>query len=496
VIEQNLPALPIVIPILCAPLAVLLGRKTLVWPLALLAAWSTFLVCCLLLARVLETGTIRYYLGNWAPPFGIEFRIDLLNAYVLPLVSGIGAVVMTYAPKSLAREVPESRHGHLYATYLLCLTGLLGMTITGDAFNVFVFLEISSLSMYGMVSMGPDRRALLAAFRYLILGTIGGTFFLIGVGLLYMLTGTLNMADLAERLPAVGDNRTVLAGFAFLTVGLGLKIALFPLHSWLPNAYAYAPSAVTSFLAATATKVSIYVVLRFLFTIAGVGTLIDRTVLVDLLQTLALLGIFVASTVAIFQVNIKRMLAYSSIAQVGYIVLGISFVSHTGLTGALVHVFNHALMKGGLFMTLGCVAYRTGTVDLDDLRGLGRRMPWTMMAFVLGGLGMIGVPLTAGFISKWYLVLAAIESGRAWIAVALLLSSLLAVIYIWRVVEVAYFQKPSGHPDSGTPKGEAPWQMLVPTWVMIGATLYFGIHTDLTVGVAKQAVSQLLGGVP
>ena len=453
-IEQNLPALPIVIPMLSAPLAVLLRRPAWVWPLALISAWSTFLVCCLLLNQVLETGTIAYHLGNWAPPFGIEFRIDSLNAYILPLVSGIGAVVMTYAPKSLAHEVPESRHGHLYATYLLCLTGLLGMTITGDAFNVFVFLEISSLSMYAMVSMGPDRRALMAAFR------------------------------------------TVLAGYAFLSVSLGLKIALFPLHLWLPNAYTYAPSAVTSFLAATATKVSIYMVLRFLFSIAGLGPLMNQMLLGDLLQVLALVGIFVASTVAIFQVNIKRMLAYSSIAQVGYIVLGISFASETGLTGGLVHVFNHALMKGGLFMTLGCVAYRTGTVDLDDLRGLGRRMPWTMLAFVIGGLGMIGVPLTVGFVSKWYLVLAAIESGRTYIAVALLLSSLLAVIYIWRVVEVAYFQQPAEDADGGTGIREAPWQMLVPTWVMIGATLYFGIHTNLTVGVAQKAVGLLLGGAP
>ena len=490
-IEQNLPVLPIVIPIMCAPLAVLLNRPKFVWPVALAAAWSTFGVCCLILSRVLSDGVITYHLGNWEPPFGIEFRIDTLNAYILPLVSGIGAVVMTYAPRSLAAEVPTSRHGPLYATYLLCLTGLLGMTITGDVFNVFVFLEISSLSMYAMVSMGPDRRALMAAFRYLVMGTLGGTFYLIGIGLLYMMTGTLNMADLAERLPAVGGNRTVLAGFAFLSVGLSLKIALFPLHLWLPNAYAYAPSAVTSFLAATATKVSVYMVLRFLFTIIGISVLYERFLLGDILQALGLVGIFVASTVAIFQKNVKRMLAYSSIAQIGYIVLGISFASATGLVGSLVHVFNHALMKGGLFMVLGCIAFRTGTVDLDDMKGMGRRMPWTMMAFVLGGLGMIGVPLTVGFVSKWYLVLAAFEDGSVWIAVALLLSSLLAVIYIWRVVEVAYFQKP---PEEDSERRDAPLSLLIPTWVMIGATLFFGIHTDLTVGVARRAAEFLLGG--
>ncbi|MCB0079205.1 MAG: hypothetical protein KDD73_17530, partial [Anaerolineales bacterium] len=209
----------------------------------------------------------------------------------------------------------------------------------------------------------------------------------------------------------VEGNRTVLAGFAFLSVGLALKVALFPLHFWLPNAYSYAPSVTTSFLAATATKVSIYLILRFMFTIVGVDRVFGLESVSDTFALLALLGIFIASTTAIFQPNIKRMLAYSSIAQVGYIVLGISFASVTGLTGGLVHVFNHALMKGGLFMVMGCFALRTGTTDLDDLRGLGKRMPLTAFAYVIGGLGMIGVPLTCGFVSKWYLVSAAFEQG-------------------------------------------------------------------------------------
>lgn len=489
-IEQNLPVFPIVLTILGAPICVALRRPALVWPAALLFAWGSFFACCGILTQVLESGTIRYALGNWQPPFGIEFRIDTLNAWILPLVSGIGAVVLTYSPKSLSREVPGSRHGLLYACYLLCMSGLLGMTITGDAFNVFVFLEISSLSMYALVSMGPDRRALMAAFRYLVLGTIGGTFFLIGIGLLYMDTGTLNMADLAERLPYFRENRTVLAGFAFLSVGLCLKIALFPLHLWLPNAYAYAPSAVTSFLAATATKVSIYVVLRFLYTITGVGLEFDELALSGILKSLALAGIVVASTVAIFQSDIKRMLAYSSIAQIGYIMLGVAFGSETGLTGSLVHVFNHALMKGGLFMVLGCVAFRTGTVHLDDLKGLGRRMPFTMMAYVIGGLGMIGVPLTVGFVSKWYLVLAALEEGSAWIAVVILFSSLLAVMYIWKVVEAAWFQPATADNENVR---EAPLALLIPTYVMIGATLVFGVATDWTVGIASQIARMLLG---
>jgi multicomponent Na+:H+ antiporter subunit D len=198
---------------------------------------------------------------------------------------------------------------------------------------------------------------------------------------------------------------------------------------------------------------------------------------------------FAASTVAIFQENIKRMLAYSSVAQIGYMILGISFVTATGLTAGILHLFNHAMMKGGMFLALGCVFYRIGSVRIGDMEGLARDMPWTMAAFVTGGLGLIGVPLTVGFISKWYLIQAALERGWWPIAVLVLLASLLAVIYIWRVVEAAYFKPVPAGRDAVT---EAPLSMLIPTWILIGASVYFGIHTDLTIGVARKAAMALL----
>jgi multicomponent Na+:H+ antiporter subunit D len=314
-----------------------------------------------------------------------------------------------------------------------------------------------------------------------------------------MVTGTLNMLDLAERLPPMTESRTVLAAFAFLTVGTGLKLALFPLHFWLPNAYAYAPSAVTAFLAATATKVSVYVLLRFLFTIFGAANSFELTALESLLIPLGAIAVLVCSTVAIFQTDVKRMLAYSSVAQVGYMVIGIGFASTAGLSAAIVHLFNHAMIKGGLFLALGCVVLRLGSARLESLAGLGRRMPLTMFAFVLGGLSLIGVPLTAGFISKWVLVQAAIERGNWLVAVVILAGSLLAVIYIWRVVEAAYFRpepEPGADPAPGAEIAEAPLSMLIPVWVLIGASIYFGIDTSLTLGVAERAAEFLLGGGP
>ncbi|MDA0262113.1 MAG: monovalent cation/H+ antiporter subunit D family protein, partial [Proteobacteria bacterium] len=423
----NLPALQVVVPLVAAPLCVLLHRPALVWAFATVVCWAVFAIAVALLVQVGASGTIVYELGGWAVPWGIEYRVDSINVFVLLIVSGIAALVLPYARVSVDAEIPRDKQAMFYAMMLLTITGLLGITITGDAFNVFVFLEISSLSSYALISMGRDRRALTAAYQYLVMGTIGATFILIGIGFLYMVTGTLNMLDLAERIAPQTGSGTVQAAFAFLTVGIGLKLAMFPLHLWLPNAYSYAPSAVTVLLAATATKVAVYMFLRFAFTIFGASFAFADMQVGYVLMPLALIAMFVASTVAIFQNDVKRMFAYSSVAQVGYMMLGISFATTLGLTGGIVHMFNHALMKATMFMCLGAVFVHYGSVHIDTLQGLGRKMPLTFAALVVAGLSMIGVPGTVGFISKVYLVRAALDIGWWPVAVLILLSSLLAI---------------------------------------------------------------------
>ena len=487
-IAAHLPALQIIIPLLCAPFCLLLRWNWYVYGIALVASWAAFAVSIALLKLVLAGGPISYQLGGWAPPWGIEYVVDSVNAYVLLIVSAIGALVITFGKQSVERELPIGKDGLFYTSYLLCLAGLLGVTITGDAFNIFVFLEISSLSSYILISLGRQPMALTAAYRYLVLGTIGATFYLIGVGLLYQATGTLNIADLAVRVAEVGDSRSVRASFGFMTVGLGIKLALFPLHVWLPNAYAYAPSVSSAFLAATATKVSIYVLVRVFFTIFGADYSFETMPLDVVLLPLAVTAMFVGSLVAIFQDDVKRMLAYSSVAQIGYMIVGICLASVIGLTGGLLHLFNHALMKGALFLAMGCVVYRLGSVMLDDLSGLGRRMPWTMAAFVVGGLSLIGIPLTAGFVSKWYLILGALDKDWWWLAALILLSSLLAIIYVWRIIEVAYLRAP----PEGAQRSEAPLPLLIPTWGLALANIYFGIDTRVSVGVAETAATFLM----
>ena len=489
-IALHLPALQVVIPLVSAPLAVLVRRADAAFLVVTAASWAAFATAIALWLGTGDGTTISYAIGNWPPPWGIEYRVDRLSSFILLIVSGMAAITLPYSRASIEREIPREQHYLFYALFALCLTGLLGITITGDAFNIFVFLEISSLSSYVLIALGRDRRALVASYQYLVMGTIGATFIVIGIGLLYLMTGTLNLADMAGRLAQVEETRPVLAALAFLTVGISLKLALFPLHQWLPNAYTYAPSAVTAFLAATATKVSIYVLIRFYYSVFGESLVFQTLPLPQAMLLLSLAAMFAASAVAIFQHDLKRLFAYSSVAQIGYITLGLSFDSVTGLTASIVHLFNHAVTKGALFLLIGGAVAVVGGSTLSRLSGLGRVMPLTSFGIVLGGLSLIGIPGTAGFISKWYLILAALENGQWWLAIAIVASSLLAVAYVWRFVEVAYFRAPGGDVAA---RREAPLALLVPAWILVGATLYFGLETSVTVGSAANAAAMLLG---
>lgn len=491
-ILHHVPTLVVIVPLMAAPLCVLIRHAEICWAWATLVAVTTFALSILLLQKVLDGGTLVYKLGDWEPPWGIVYRVDELGALVILIVAAIASVVLPYALRSVAREIPRERHYLAYCMFLLCLAGLIGMAVTGDAFNLFVFLEVSSLATYVLISLGSDRRGLTAALRYLILGTLGATFYVIGLGMLYMMTGSLNMTDLATLLPAVQDTGTVHAALAFIVVGFGLKLAMFPLHVWLPNAYTYAPSAVTAFVAATSTKVAVYSLIRLIFTVFGDVDPLEAYGVRGAVMALAVAGMFAGSLIAIYQDNVKRLLAYSSVAQVGYMLLGISMGNALGMAGGIVHLFNHALMKGALFMAMGCVWYVIGSVKLEDMAGLGKRMPLTAAAIVAGGFSLIGVPLTVGFISKWYLVAGAFASGWWPLAILIMLSSLLAVIYVWRVVEMMYFRNaPVGH---GNKAEEAPLSLLIPTYVLIGASFYFGIDATFTGDLAMSAANTLLGG--
>ena len=484
----QLPVLQVIVPLLCAPLCVLARHRTAAWFLFLVGAVGSLVCAALLADRVAGSGTIRYEMGGWPAPAGIEFVVSDFNTPLLLLVSLIAVVTAVHARRGVAAELDDRRGALLYTSMSLTLAGLLGLTITGDAFNAFVFLEISSLSTYALIALGGRRRAVLSSFRYLVIGTVGATFVLLGIGLAYAVTGTLNMADLATRIADINGNRALHAAVVFVVVGLAIKMAMFPVHAWLPTAYAEAPSAVSLFLSATSTKVAIYAFCRFAFTVFGTALVFRTLPMGRIGLVLASLAMLVGSAAACFQKDLKYLLAWSSVAQIGYIVAGISLATTAGVSAAYLHVINHGVTKAALFAAAGLLLMRLGTVQLDALAGLGRRMPWTFTAILVAGLGLIGVPPTSGFVSKWALVTALVESDQWFVLAAMLGSSLLALVYVGRIIEVAWFREPAGPAP-----GRSPASMVAATWFLVALSVYFGLDATLPAGLADAAAQALLG---
>lgn len=487
--SEHLPVLLVVIPLLAAPLCVLLHHRVLVAWVASGATTSSAAIAAILLLKTHEAGSISYEIGDWPAAVGIVYTVDRTSALIALLISGIAAITVPLATAQTPHIVRRA-HTHLFAAaFLLCIAGLLGLTVTGDAFNVFVFLEISSLSTYSLVSMGRHRRALTAALNYLMLGTIGGTFILIGIGLLYQVTGTLNMAAIAAAIPPNMQSRTLHVAFAFFTVGIGIKVALFPLHQWLPNAYSEAPSIVNAFLAGTATKVMYYLLLRFVFTVFGAALVFQTLRFGSLLAAISIIGMFVGALAAVFQTSLKRVLAYSSISQLGYLTLALSLGTKEGVTAGLLHSVAHGITKAALFIVVASIVAKLGNDKIVD--GLGKRMPRASLLFLIGGLGLVGVPGTVGFVSKWYLLLATIREGHWVIAAAILVSSLVAVIYLWRLVEIFYLRPTSEKLENLGPFSS--WRLIIAA-AMMALTLYFGVFSADLVQFAEAAAEQLVGG--
>jgi multicomponent Na+:H+ antiporter subunit D len=488
----QLPVIIVVCPLVISFLIFLSGwwSKRAGFPLALAALLICLVSSFVILKTVIEQGTIQYWLGGWRPPWGIEYRVDHFNAFMLVLVSSLALISAIYAKRIVESELPD-RVGLFWSLYLLLVTGLLGIILTGDMFNLFVLIEVASLTSYSLIAIGKGR-ATLASFRYLIIGTIGAIFYLIGVGYLYIMTGSLNMEDLRILLPPLYSTPAVQVAFVFILIGFGIKIALFPMHAWQPDAYTYAPSAVSIIISTAMAKTSTYALIRIIFSVFTLEFITDFLPLFDILCWIAATAIIVGSIVAMVQNNLKKMLAYSSIANVGYIVLAIGLAPFTpfGLTPALMHILNHAVIKGCMFMAACAFIYKLDLWDIRKFEGLGRKMPYTCFALILAALAMIGMPPSAGFITKWYLILAALDAKKYLFVAVIFFSTLLMIIYFWRVVEIMYIRAaPSSGETSAIPVDEAPLSMLIPTLTLgvltfvIGIGWISGLFTPLVVAI-------------
>ncbi|MBW2119162.1 MAG: monovalent cation/H+ antiporter subunit D family protein [Deltaproteobacteria bacterium] len=490
--SQHYPALLVIVPLLSALLISAAGwlNKRLCFPIAVAALSVASFSSVGLLFRVLDEKVVLYKLGGWSPPWGIAYSVDYLNGLVLVVVSVVALLNLIATQRSVEQEFSE-KIGAFYTLYILFVTGLLGIVVTGDAFNLYVLLEIASLTGYGLIAMGEDR-APLATLNYLYMGTIGACFYLLGIGYLYIVTGSLNMADISGILPSVYHSRTVLAAFIICIVGVWLKMAFFPLHAWLPNAYTYAPSAVSSLIAPLMTKVIIYVMIRLMLTVFTPKYIFSTLNVSDSVVWLAVIAIVMGAILALQQRNLKKMLTYIIVAEVGYMVGGAWLGNRAGMTGAILHIANDALMTLCVFLVVGNIVYKVKGYSFEDMKGLFRKMPFTMGAFIVGALSIIGVPPTCGFFSKWYLISGAIQAGHYGFMVALLFSSLVNVILFFRVIEIGFyepFEDHHGHGSQPVSIAEAPLTMLVPLLIVAAGLVVVGVYTgDIVEHVIEFAI--------
>ncbi len=479
---EHMSALIVIIPLLSALCITLfmVFKKNFSWHITVLALAGSTYCAIRVLFSVLKNGTQHYYMGNWQPPFGIEYVVDHLNGLVLVMVSGISLLVAIYSKASIQKELSDKTIPY-YTLFLLLVTGLLGITITGDVFNLYVLLEISALTSYALIALG-QKRAYFSAFNYLILGSIGACFYLLGVGFLLIKSGTLNMLDMASILPHLHLSQSILVGFVFIMIGVLVKMAFFPFHGWLPNAYTHAPTATSCLVAPLMTKVSVYVMIRIMFDVFNTEYVFHVLPFQPLIMWMSVIAIIAGSLFALSQTNIKKMLTYLIVAEIGYMVGGIWMGNANGLTGATYHIIADGFMTTCLFMAIGCIIYKVGNGSIESMKGIFKKMPLTMVGFIVGAFSMIGIPPTCGFFSKWYLLTGAFESGNWAFFVALLFSSLINAVLFFRLIEIGFFRSlseetPNPHGASESIQ-EAPAIMTIPLLVVAAFLIGIGLYTN------------------
>ncbi|MCA9796568.1 MAG: hypothetical protein KC910_32390 [Candidatus Eremiobacteraeota bacterium] len=472
--NQHVPSLLVVVPLMGAFLTFLAGLYR--GRQASLAVVLMVLTGNLSLAASLfgQVGNLplRYVVGGWEAPYGIELVVDRLSILMLALIAVVALLSAVHSVAMVAQDI-DHKAPAFYALFLLLVTALNGICVTGDAFNLYVMLEISSLATYGLIALGGGR-AFLATFHYIIMGTIGASFYLLGVGYLYIKTGTLNMADLAARLPAVFDSPSAKVGLALMVVGVLLKMALFPLHAWLPNAYTYAPDATSTLVAPLSTKVSVYIMIRMTSTIFGRDNVFTLTSFSDVIVILASIGIVAGSCFALAQRDLKKTLSYIIVAEAGYMVGGIWLNSSRAFAGAVFHILNDALVTLGLFMVAGSLMYYFEARNLKEMPNFFKEMTPTSLAFFVLAMSVVGMPPTSGFFSKFYLVGGALEKGHPEFALALLFASLANAFVFLRIFERAHY-----HPVEIAPRRAMPATMTLATLLVALAVVGLGMSSGM-----------------
>ena len=442
IIEQ-LPIINLLLFLLMALVIPLLKRKpfkiTLI--LGFIVLGLVLISSSYLLWYVNNKGVIHYTFGGHDARLGIEFIVDHFSALFTTIIAGLAAIIYIYSSGDATEGIEKTEYGRYYVLLFILLMSMFGILYTNDLFNTYVFIEILSITTCAIISIKKKKDTYTSAFRYVMMNELGSLSYLFGVALIYMATGFTNITLISESIQNafVSYPVNIVVALGFMIIGLGIKAAIFPFHIWLPDAHSAAPSTSSAILSAIVIKVYILVLVKVLFRVFKLDILNEMNISTILL-VLAGVAMIMGSVFAIAQKDVKRMLGYSSVAQMGYILLGVGLLSFEGLRAAFFHILSHGLMKTALFLSVGEIIFYKKTRKVNDFDGMGFIMPVAMGVFSIAALGMIGIPLTSGFISKLNLGVAVLDQNQIIFLVILILSSLLNVIYYLPIIILGFLK--------------------------------------------------------
>ena len=473
--SHQLPAILFLLPLFAAISMPVVCLKHRHWsqPISLTILAAMVLVSILNLHNVVNHGEVRYAFSGWTAPLGIEWVADGLASVILVLLSVLGLLGVVFtgptSPKALGGRIV-----HYYTLILLFFSALTGIVFARDLFNLFVFLEVAAISSYALIGVAGGR-ALFAAFRYLILGTIGASIYLLGVSYLYAVTGTLNMADMADKLPFLLGSKALVGGLLFIFIGLGIKMALVPFHAWMPEAYAYAPDSVSPILASLLTKIALLAWVRIIYWVLNASIVVYGIPILLLVAVLGALAAVIGASLALAQRDIKMMFAYGGISHIGIILIGIGQGNQTGFVGGIFYLLNDAVMQAALFFLAGVAFCHYGVRTIDDIGRVGKQAPWLTGSLIVIALGMVGLPPTGGFFGKWNIILGSLEAGNYVSVAAVVLSTLLTLAYFVKLFE-GIFRQTSTRLD--VQFGEIPLSFKMTLGVTSAAIMLLGLFSS------------------
>jgi multicomponent Na+:H+ antiporter subunit D len=491
-LSQHFPVLIIATPIITAVIISIVSFWWKHWliPMAAVSLVSSLAMTISLVPRVLSEGFVNYYVSSWRPPIGIEIKIDYIGIFVMLIVEAISLLILIYSQPYITKKIEKDKTTAFYVLYLLLSASMLGFAATGDIFNMFVFIEIMAIASYALVAVDGSGPAVKAAMKYLLIGAPSSIIILLAISFLYTATGTLNMGDLTVQIGVSPMPRLVVMAYALFITGFAIKSALFPLHVWLPDAQTFAPSPVSALLAGLVEKMGILGTIRMTYNIFTLRFSHNINEIGGLLPYLGVLAIAYGSVMAVKQRDLNRMLAYSTIAHIGYIFIGVGLFNVTTMVGGIYHILDHALAKTCLFLVAGIFIYRTGYRRIDQLKGASKKMPLSCAAFTAASLSIVGIPPTAGFFSKWYLVSGSFHAGNFLFGAAILLGSLVSAWYCFRIIYCMYLLPPENY---GWENGdrEAPALLIGPVCVLALLTLVMGVFSYTVIPSLEKALKVL-----